>query len=169
MGKYLEAVKGYSETGTEAEMWKFVKLMDSHMCELEQKDPAEFWKIMRGMHAISCGAHYNEVFAKHDVSKMFHTDEMGNKVFGEYWTIAQVKEAVTPYLSKIPSTYNIYDAYVALNANWHDKVKLWKKKLPDIYEQEIIEDAINFYMLDEDAPEGKVWIYIQSLKNETSD
>lgn len=36
----------------------------------------------------------------------------------------------------------------------------WGAGMP---EKKIIEDAVNFYFMDDDAPEGKVWIYMCAM------
>lgn len=163
MGKFLESIKGYAQRGDEKKMWKSIELLDEQMCKLEESNPDDFWKIMRDIHEINCGPHYDEVFSKYDVSEMFHKNASGETIKGEHWGITQVKDAIKPYANKISSLYNIYDAYVALNANWHDKVVRWKNKFPNSFEEEIIDDAICFYMLDDDAPDGKIWRYIQAM------
>lgn len=45
--------------------------------------------------------------------------------------------------------------YKELMKDYHSKGMVSEKK--------IIEDAINFYFMDDDAPEGKVWIYMCAM------
>ena len=107
-----------------------------------------------------CGPHYNECFARMDVAAMRHKGKAGEHK-GEHWNMEQVATAIKGM--SIPGNTNIWDVYVALNANWHDKeVKFSEWFGPDA-EKKIIDDAINFYFLDDDAPEGKVWIYMCAM------
>ena len=163
MGKYLEAVKSYSKTGDDKKMWDQVALIDGVMSEMEEAHPEKFWCIMRKMHCIQYGPHYNESFARYDVSQMWHKNERGERVEGEYWSIAQVTNAIQPYMSRIKN-YNVWDAYVALHIFYHDLYEAKKTKRPDTAEAETVEEAVKFFMFDDDAPDGKVWNYVQSIK-----
>lgn len=164
MGTYYNSIKEGGESGGKDAMWAEVALLDKEiMMPLEQENPVKFWDFMRKRHVLRSGPHYNEDFARYDVSKMFHKDNSGNVIEGERWNVNAAKEAIKPWIGKISQTCTIYDVYVALNTNWHDKVELWKKKHPETYEADIIEDAVSFYMLDDDAKDGKVWNYIQAV------
>ena len=74
-------------------------------------------------------------------------------------SLEEVQEIASRHKSSIPSSYNIYDVYVAMNASYHDFCKLYKTWFPDNFKEKIIETAITFWFKDEDYGEGKVWDY----------
>ena len=63
----------------------------------------------------------------------------------------------------IPGNTNIWDVYVALNANWNDKNVKFTEWFNEDADKKIIEDAISFYFMDADAPDGKVWLYMDAM------
>ena len=74
-----------------------------------------------------------------------------------------MKAEYEKYKPSLPSGTTFWDFAVAITGNWHDKVDLFKKWFPDAFEERVIEDAINFYFKDQDAPEGKVWHYMIAM------
>lgn len=124
------------------------------------KDPDTYDEAIRDIHEVFCGPHYNECFARMDVAAMRHKGKAGEHK-GEHWNMEQVATAIKGM--SIPGNTNIWDVYVALNANWHDKEIKFTEWFDHDAEKKIIEDAINFYFLDDDAPEGKVWIYMCAM------
>ena len=161
---YKDLIKDYHTKGfgTEKRMWDSIYALGEAMECLKEKYPKEYDEAMRDLHEIFCGAHYNECFAREDVSKMYHKNPKGETIKGEHWNIDQVA-AVIKGMS-IPSSTNIWDVYVALNANWHDKEVKFAQWFGSESDQRIIEDAINFYFMDADAPDGKVWLYIDAME-----
>lgn len=145
---------------SEKKMWEAVCELDEAMEHLREKDPGTYDEAMRDMHEVFCGPHYNECFAKMDVAAMRHKGKSGEER-GERWNIQQVGAAVKGM--SIPTNANMWDVYVALNANWHDKDVKFAEWFGPEAEKRIIEDAINFYFLDEDAPEGKPWVYMNAM------
>ncbi|EXZ16481.1 hypothetical protein M071_4176 [Bacteroides fragilis str. Ds-233] len=146
---------------TEKAMWRSIDGLNEMLCKIKEEHPEMFWEFMREQHGIMYGNHYDEAFAKYDVSQMHHTRPDGSKHKGEHWGIDSVREALKGI--SIPSTYNAWDCYVALNANWHDKEVVFKKWFPENHEQKVIEDAVDFYFNDEDAPNGKIWLYMSAM------
>ena len=141
-------------------MWEAIGELDEAMECLKEKDPEKYDEAIRDIHEVFCGPHYNECFARMDVAAMRHKGKAGEHK-GEHWNMEQVATAIKGM--SIPGNTNIWDVYVALNANWHDKeIKFTEWFGPDA-DKRIIEDAINFYFLDDDAPEGKVWIYMCAM------
>ena len=160
--RYKELMKDYHSKGmvSEKKMWEAICELDEAMECLKEKDPDTYDEAIRDIHEVFCGPHYNEHFAKMDVAAMHHKGKSGEDK-GEHWNIQQVT-AVAKGMS-VPGNANIGDVYVALNSAWHDKeVKFTEWFGPDA-EKKIIEDAINFYFMDDDAPEGKVWIYMCAM------
>ena len=160
--RYKEQIREYQAKGlgSEKKMWASIDVMEEAMEKLREKDPEAYDEAMRDLHEVFCGPHYNECFGKMDVAAMRHKGKAGEHK-GEHWNMEQVATAIKGM--SIPGNTNIWDVYVALNANWHDKeVKFSEWFGPDA-EKKIIEDAINFYFLDDDAPEGKVWIYMCAM------
>lgn len=165
MGNYRKILNEYKSRGTfdEDKMWVSVDALDRQVLEkLEESDPEMYWEFMRDQHEIFCGPHFDERFGKWEVEKMHHTHK-GEKMTGAYWSIHDIKPVYDSMRSKLPQGTTIWDFSVALNANWHDKVDMFKEWFPDDYTDKIIEDAVNFYFEDDDAPDGKIWRYIRAM------
>ena len=160
---YKELIKEYHSKGfgSEKKMWESIYILEDAMMCLKEKAPEEYEEAMRDLHEVFCGAHYNEYFAKMDVGCMHHKNKAGQVEKGEHWSVAQVAEAVKGM--SIPGNANIWDVYVALNANYHDKNVKFLEWFKEDSDKKIIEDAICFYFMDEDAPEGKVWRYMDAM------
>ena len=160
--RYKEQIREYQAKGlgSEKKMWASIDVMEEAMEKLREKDPEAYDETMRDLHEVFCGPHYNECFARMDVAAMHHKGKSGEDK-GEHWNIQQVT-AVAKGMS-VPGNANIWDVYVALNSACQDKeVKFTEWFGPDA-EKKIIEDAVNFYFMDDDAPEGKVWIYMCAM------
>lgn len=60
-----------------------------------------------------------------------------------------------------------WDVYVAVNAQYHDYVRLYQDWFPNLTEEQldekVIYSAINFWFKDEDAGTGKVWNYFKEI------
>lgn len=65
------------------------------------------------------------------------------------------------------SIANITILYVAVNAQYHDYVRLYQDWFPNLTEEQldekVIYSAINFWFKDEDAGAGKVWNYFKEI------
>ena len=160
---YKQMMKDYQAKGmvSEKKMWEAVSVLENPMACLKEKDPRVYDEAMRNLHEVFCGPHYNECFAREDVAEMHHKNAKGETIKGEHWNMEQVNAAIKGM--NIPGNANAWDVYVALNANWHDKESKFSEWFGDKLEQRIIEDAINYYFLDADAPEGKMWLYINDM------
>lgn len=123
-------------------------------------------KVLKRVHKIIDGGHYDETFAKYQVSKMYYTDNEGDH-YGPYYTLEQTKEIYKRYKEDIPTGYNLYDFYVALNMIQSDYTTLvhkWFKDLDkDSFEQKILDLTLN-WLNDTDNPFGntKGWGYFNS-------
>lgn len=156
---YKELIDDYQLRGivSEKKMLESIEILDGAMMCLKEQDPDVYDETIRAIHRIFCGPHYNSCFAKQDVAKMHHKNLKGEEKRGEHWNIEQVKEVAKNF--SFPTNTTPWDIYVALNANWHDKNVSFKKWFGDDCDSKIIDDAISFYFKDDDAPDGKIWIY----------
>ena len=161
MGRLQDMLKSYKSEGrsNETKMWESILLMDEMFEEISKTDYEKYCDFLKRQHEIFCGPHFNGEFAKWQVAEMYHTGSDGKKYAGEVWSLEEVQEIASRHKSSIPSSYNIYDVYVAMNASYQDFCKLYKTWFPDNFKEKIIETAITFWFKDEDYGEGKVWDY----------
>ena len=98
--------------------------------------------------------HFSKEDAERAVARIYYTDKAGREHKGAHWSLEEVesltagvqfKECVTPY-----------DKWVAYNAAYADLNKV-------LSEADIVETATAFFFEDEDAPCGKIWLYMQSI------
>ena len=159
MMNIYEMLKSYYERSNDKEkLWGSIEEMAEVLDAMKEKHPDKYWHLMREIHEVWNGAHYDTAFAMYEVSKMYHLED-DREVRGEYWSKKMTDDVLRQYRSRVPSTYNECDFYVALNASYHDLVNSKRKRFPDKYENEIIEDAIAFWFNDDHMPDGKVWWY----------
>lgn len=160
---YKELIKDYHAKGfgSEKKMWDSIYALEDAMECLKEKDPEKYDEAMRDLHEVFCGPHYNEPFARKDVASMHHKNAKGEIIKGEHWNIEQVTTAAKGL--SVPSTATLWDVYVALNANWHDKEVKFAEWFGQDVEKRIVEDAISFYFNDADAPDGKIWLYMDAM------
>lgn len=97
--------------------------------------------------------HFNEPQARYIVSTMHHI-EKGRKNVGEYFSMQKAKEVHERYNGIIPSSVNICDIYVAINAQYHDYSELFKSWFNNNVDAKIIESAIIFWFKDTDYDKG---------------
>lgn len=97
--------------------------------------------------------HFNEHYAKHIVSEMYHV-ENGRKHTGEFFDISKAKEVQERYRGIIPNDITVGDIYVAINAQYHDYGELFKSWFGGNIESKIIESAVVFWFKDTDYKKG---------------
>ena len=135
-------------------MWQSVEYFNEMLERLEEKDPSEYWKIMRKQSELMFGKHYTEDFAKHDVSLMTYKDRDGKTKHGEHWSIEEVIDACEG--DSFDRSITDYDKYVACNIIYTDLCNV----LPD---EKILEVAMTFFFKDEDwGSPTKVWDYMSA-------
>lgn len=141
---------------SQEKMWKSINAMYDVLELVEEEHPDEYWKMMRCQHEIFYGKHYNEVFAKYDVSRIRYTNREGVKHSGEYWTKDQILDATKGFV--FPPGITEWDKYVAFNVCHADMCQV-------IDDATIIKLCFQFFFKDEDAPSdgGKIWRYMVAM------
>lgn len=113
------------------------------------------------------GLHFDEMYAKYQVSSMYHTKRNGNICRGEIYSIDEAKQIYEKYVRNLDSSYTYWDVYVAMNAQFHDYACLYNEWYSNITREDldnkIIASAINFWFKDEDVGVGKVWNYFKNI------
>jgi hypothetical protein len=123
---------------------------------MEEQHPEEYWRFIREQHGILFGDHYDEKFAMYDVAMIRYTNREGKECSGAHWTVEQTCEAVRSM--RVPEGVTKWDVYVALNSFYADMCR-------ELADDQIIAAACRFYFKDEDAPKGKIWLYMKAMKN----
>lgn len=139
---------------TEPKMWKSIEAMEPMLVIMEEEHPDEYWCMMRKLHEVLHGPHYDEDFAEWDVSNLIWTDRDGQRKHGPHWTKAEVLSATAGM--NFPNGTTSCDKYVAFNSYYADMNH-------DKDDETVLKDAHRFFFLDEDAPEGKIWRYVKSM------
>ena len=85
---------------------------------------------------------------------------------GEIYNYDCAKNVFDKYVRNINSSITVWDVYVAINAQYHDYVRLYSEWFRNINKNEldnkIIESAITFYFKDEDSGSTKTWNYFKT-------
>lgn len=108
-------------------------------------------RMDRGMSDEYSNEHFIPSEAQYIVSEMYHT-ENGRRYTGEKYDFEKAKEVCERYRGFLPSTVTPVDVYVAINAQYHDYVNLFKSWFGDRIDHKVIESAIVFWFKDEDNP-----------------
>lgn len=144
--RYKEMIEQAKAKGLASEktMWESIEDIDEMLCAMKAEHPDKYWRFMRKQHGVMYANHYDETWARHDVSHM--------KPLGEHWSVAQTNE-VTKGMVKTNGA-NEWDIYVALNAFANDLHNVLNEEL-------IVQAAIAFFFVDEDFEGGgKIWRYM---------
>ena len=147
--KYKEMVMDARAKGSasEKEMWASIEMVGELLEEIEEAHPDLFWKFMREQFGILSKGHYNEEFARYDVSQM--------KPIGEYWSCKEIEDATKGM--QFPAGTTNWDKYVAFNAQAND--------LDGMDVNFILESAYKFWFADKDWHKGnKIWEYMKLNK-----
>lgn len=94
-------------------------------------------------------------------------DNKGNKITSPMFTPIDVRKLYDKKFKSINSNITFWDVYVALNAQYHDNIELYKEwfgedNIENIKDK-IIESAIVNWFEDEDAGIEKVWNYFRAI------
>lgn len=105
----------------------------------------------------------NNTLYKYDVNLEF--DYIGDFLLGN--SIANITILYDKHVRNINREITYWDVYVAVNAQYHDYVRLYQDWFPNLTEEQldekVIYSAINFWFKDEDAGTGKVWNYFKEI------
>lgn len=93
----------------------------------DKQDNKTFWKSMRKLHESIKGAHFDEEYAKWQVSTMYHTADNGKICKGEIYNYDCAKNVFDKYVRNINSSITVWDVYVAINAQYHDYIRLYSE------------------------------------------
>ena len=123
----------------------------------------EYEDLAKDIYEASQGKHFDETFAKEQISKMYF-EEGGLKHYAPYWN--DVTPLYVANKRKLIQPYNKWDFEVALNMIKSDNCPLLKQWFPNADEKELqdklVELTIN-WLNDEDNPYGdtKIWSYFK--------
>lgn len=154
---YFDLIKEAKGKGIATDkIWQSLSALSDVLEIVEEEHPHEYWEMMRDQHEIMYGCHYDEQFAKYDVSKIHYTNREGQKMTGSHWTKDQVVEATKGYTFPVGTTD--WDKYVALNVFYADTCLVFD-------DAQIIKGGIQFFFKDEDGPSdgGKIWRYMSAM------
>lgn len=153
-----------SGRGGEAMARKIIESIDTRIYEpLRMENPHAFWAEMRDIHEAVEGCHYNKAFAEWEVSQMEHIDKSGVRHKGAHWSIEAVNNVYAKIRAKLQPITTLYDLYVALHSWWHDNIDQDTLDFGEEAESKNIERAVNYFFMDDDAPEGKIWLYYKGM------
>jgi hypothetical protein len=98
--------------------------------------------------------HFGKEDAERAVERIYYTDKEGKRHEGAHWSLQEVEELTAG--TDFKECVTAYDKWVAYNAAYADLCKAFG-------EEDIIAAATAFFFEDEDAPCGKIWLYMQSF------
>ena len=167
MSKYKDIINSYKEANVSStELYNGVMSLHNIFDYVEKQDNKIFWKSMRKLHEFIKGAHFDEEYAKWQVSTMYHTADNGKICKGEIYNYDCAKNVFDKYVRNINSSITVWDVYVAINVQYHDYIRLYSEWFRNINKNEldnkIIESAITFYFKDEDSGSTKTWNYFKT-------
>ena len=165
--KIKDIINSYKEANVSStELYNGVMSLHNIFDYVEKQDNKIFWKSMRKLHESIKGAHFDEEYAKWQVSTMYHTADNGKICKGEIYNYDCAKNVFDKYVRNINSSITVWDVYVAINAQYHDYIRLYSEWFRNINKNEldnkIIESAITFYFKDEDSGSTKTWNYFKT-------
>ena len=164
---YNDIINSYKEANVSStELYNGIMSLHNVFDYVEKQDNKTFWKSMRKLHESIKGAHFDEEYAKWQVSTMYHTADNGKICKGEIYNYDCAKNVFDKYVRNINSSITVWDVYVAINAQYHDYIRLYSEWFRNSNKNEldnkIIESAITFYFKDEDSGNTKTWNYFKT-------
>ena len=141
MHKYEEYLKNID--GNEEKEKAVADVMCAALHKLKAHDEEDFECVMRKVHCIVYGPHFDEHLAKKAVAEMKNVDGTS----GEHWTLDETNRVMEQNGVKA----NKYDWYYLLNMLHSDYSEIWN---------EDVSHYVKFakaYIEDPDAGEGKVF------------
>lgn len=169
MGHFKKIMQDYSLSNISSnKIFNAIEDLDYIFNYVEEKDKHVFWQAMKNMHEHLYGEHFNETYAIYMVSQMYHTKPNGNVCKGEKYSPDDAKIIYNKHVSSLGKGYTCWDVYVALNAQYHDYINLYKECHPNATEDELndklVKSAITFWFKDEDYNGCKVWNYFKTCE-----
>ena len=158
-----DLTKKYGEGKGEGTMWSTLSLVSDAIDTLPHSEKEA---LVRRVYGVMSDGHYNEEFAREDISKMYYTDEEGNRHYAPYWPDDALRSLYNEYKEEIPD-YNCWDWMVVMNMTKSDLCPLLQEWFPDddkdARNERIVRLSLN-WMQDEDNPFGssKIWRYLNS-------
>lgn len=163
MHRFDSIIDGYSKTAqlSQEDAWGLVKTMKPAFAHMKERDEEMFWEVMKDIHVSVKGEYFDEHYARHEVSKMYHTDHRGTRKHGEIFSVEECMEIHSAHGRKfVDKNVSHWDVYVGINAYYHDHIALYKTWWEDgEVKEKIVEASITFWFRDEDCEPGKVWRY----------
>lgn len=152
--RYSSMIKAAREKGvaSEAAMFAGIEAVDELLENMKGTHPDKYWSFIRKAHESLYGCHYDDEFAKWDISQMHSTDASGSECHGAHWSKSDVENAM---ISKtFANGVTGADKWVAANAAWHDLHSHYT-------DDDVLDIAYLFFFADEDwTGKGKVWEYM---------
>lgn len=168
MYHFKDIIAGYSiNTMPQADLAKGIADFHKVFNHVEAHDKDTFWDAMKEFHECVKGEHFDETYAMYQVSNMYHTKANGVVCRGQIFTVEDAKAIYDKHVRNINREITCWDVYVAVNAQYHDYIRIYKQWFPNLTEEQldekIIHSAINFWFEDEDVGSGKVWNYFKDI------
>lgn len=157
-----DLIQNHSTGKGEGIMWDSVKLISDSIETSMPKEEADCLK--RKLYEMMEGKHFDENMAKEAVSKMYYSDENGEKKYAPYWTVNTIQEIFTKVSPKI-SQYNMWDFFVTIHlvaSNNHALIVKWfPNDTPEQRDERYVEMSVN-WLNDPNSPisDHKIWGYI---------
>lgn len=136
-------------------MWDSIDNLNDMLCIVKEEHPELYWKFVREQHGIMYNNHYNEGFALHDVERIKYKNREGKEAHGAYWTCEQIEETTRGL--NFPSGTTKWDKYVAFNA-WYSDL------CTELDDTSLIKTCYKYFFADDDAPKGKIWLYMEAMR-----
>ncbi len=140
---------------TERVMFQSIDSLNEMLCKLREEHPDMYMKFLRDQQGIMYNNHYDKTFAEWDVEHIRYTDKEGKKCEGAHWTMEQLETATKGL--PFPTGTTKWDKYVAFNVWYSDLCK-------DLEAPAIIKTCHSFFFADEDAPSGKIFLYMKAMR-----
>ena len=156
-----QLIQTYGKGKGESVMWDSVQLISDKLDEILSEE--DYQKLLKKVYCKMSGVHFNDMFAKQQVSNMYFTDKYDVKHQGPFISESEVTQMYEKIRSKI-SNYNIYDFYVTVQMIYSDKYNMlieWFGDIPkDDLTNKVMSMAVN-WLNDDDNPFGseKIWGY----------
>lgn len=142
-------------TATERHMQQSIARIDSLLESIKTIHPDIYWQFLRDTHEDLNGPHYNQSYADYDLSRLLYTGKDGIIHTTPHWTPEDIERATAN--KTFPEGTTLWDKYVAYNTMYADLCRKFS-------DSEILEAAYLYFFIDDDAPEGKIWRYMQAMR-----